>query len=309
MNMLLTKEEAALYKEFGPASWKMECLQPQNVCQDENYADPWRWYRLDPSFSDNDARRVAEGLATVREMYPNRVSDKLLEAVFEHAEESRLSALGILAAWEDLVRTQKSAPSYAQFIEPIDELIRPTRQLTNTLLQAQQRFGKCARDFRKGYNTGVVENIRQQIPDFPDLDEMDKAWQTVLGVPFGTFVELSETERGVPSMIEGLRDAAPWPMVPLYCISLVAKIPPEDWGRASDYYEIVVKAHGEYSDLYNSPMIWKRVIAEYQSHEFEDDPDWQWLDDFLLKELTQPNKDEIADMWAREKSMLDDTSN
>ena len=299
MNILLTKEEAALYREFGPASPAVECLGPENVCQDENYKDPLKWRRSGRTFSDEEARRVLRGLATVSEMYPKRISDKLLESVFDYAEESGLSALGILACFEGLVMRQKSAPSIAQFVEPIDELIGPARKLSNTLHQAQPRFRKCAHDLRKGLNAGVVQMISHQIPDFPDVDELAKAWESVFGHPFGTFFELSDTERVVPEMIAGLSQAEPWPVIPLYCLWLAAQIPTEDRELAATYYEHLAGVLGV-SDSCNSPTIWKKVIVGYRTHEYGDGATYAWLDEFLEGQLTQSDKDEIASMWERE---------
>jgi hypothetical protein len=304
MTILLTKEEAALYREFGPASPTVECLGPENVCQDENYKDPLKWRRSGRTFSDEEARRVLRGLATVSEMYPKRINDKLLAGVFDYAEESGLSALGILGCLDDIVRRQKSAPSLAHFVEAFDELIGPARKLTNALHQAQQRFGKCARDLRKGLNAGVVKIIRQQIPDFPDVDELAKAWESVFGVPFGTFFELSDTERVVPEMIAGLSQAKPWPVIPLYCIWLASQIPTEDRELATVYYDHLAELLGV-DDSCNSPAIWKRVIAEYRSHDSSDGSGISWLNEFLEGQLTHPDKDKIAAVWEREPLLND----
>ena len=86
MTIFLTKDEGRRLDRHGPTSRLAAHLVPENVNQDDGI-DPWMWHRF-REFTDEDAKRIAESLATFREMFPGKISDKLLDAVFSIAEES-----------------------------------------------------------------------------------------------------------------------------------------------------------------------------------------------------------------------------
>jgi hypothetical protein len=228
MSMLLTAAEARQIAHHGPQSrWNIG-LTPERVYQEENGGHESRnWFRGNGSFDDEEAARVAEALSKFREISDWKFSDGKLAAILDVAEESKLSGLLIVHCLEEMLKTQKSTPSLAHFVEQFDELEGPAEKLFGVLYPAQRRFERCRKKMYDAFSEDVIERIQSDIPDFPDLKELAQAWNDVVGFPFGTIAKLELTEKLNEQMVNGIAANEPWSILILYCIWLASKVPAE----------------------------------------------------------------------------------
>ena len=298
MTIFLTKEEGRRLERNGPSSRLSMFLVPEKVCQDDGYTDPWMWYRF-KEFTDEEAKRIAESLATFRDMFPGKISDKLLDGVFSIAEESHLPVILVLKCLEDMLRTHKSSPTLAHFVEVFDAMEEQAKSLFETLLTAQKRFARCTHAIREAMSPETVERIRAEIPDFPEVDELAQAWKSIFEFSFGTFHSLDDTEKAIPKMIEGLAAAEPWPMVPLYCMWLADTISADDRVLAGAHFFEHIVDEDAVEECY-SPRNWRRLISELPSLDRKELEENNYCYEFFSEAFTTPEKDRVAAMWARE---------
>jgi hypothetical protein len=273
MGMFLTKEERDDFDRRGPSQNFED--DRYNIHHEYAFDEIDQDYQIPDvqkfceEYSEADAKRVAAAITSFNEMGFKKFSKTFVLRVLDAAEESGLSVVAVLGCLEDLLKVQKATPTYSHFHELFEEA-RERAIVINIFNDFPERiFTASAREVGNEFNQETLDFIRQHLPNFPDIKELNAVWNKVLDTKYGvgSFHNAGTTLYHQGRMSKAIKERRAWPIMQLHQMWLADKageIPDEN--TQFQYFTEFTPLEGD--SIYESN-------PSLESHFQADDPeDW-----------------------------------
>lgn len=214
---------------------------------------------------DEELQRLADGAATWFGLFPKTSSIKnptvYLAYVVNVAEENKLILPVVFYCLEELLKSSKTAPSIAEVSRIFEKMAEKVVDLNETAWRAEQRASKTQEKLLEAFTPATLEKIREYLPEFPEPEELVKAWQRLYSESLGFGFSDRHENGGIEALAKEIKAASLWPIVPFYNLYLASATPKD---KEATVTQLVIKM-GEAEGLKGKicpPRIWAKAVEE-----------------------------------------------
>jgi hypothetical protein len=302
MSLFLTRDEKRQLSILNRLSQSVDGREERVRREYANWETINFLYRTTGSeFSDDEAERLAEAGAEWFGMYVCKPSDRqvgnpdrFISAIIDIAEEDTcLSLPVILEVFEIALKERKTLPSIAEMCDRLSDRHFEVRTFANAIHEAIQVFFRANDQLAETYNA-ALERIRFILQDFPDYKQIQQAWMSVIGEPFGVDDTPAKMQSFVDHLCVGLKNVDPWPVIPLFNLYLLSQIPEQKRIAAVDFVIARRQSEGIISDeIYSPPELWQEALKA-DLNEGETFGGYEWVEN----EIHEVSKLKTNDFFA-----------
>ena len=222
---------------------------------------------------DEELQRLADGAATWFGLFPKTSSIKnptvYLAYVVNVAEENELILPVVFYCLEELLKSSKTAPSIAEVSRIFEKMAEKVVDLNEIAWRAEQRASKTQEKLLEAFTPATLEKIREYLPEFPEPEELVKAWQRLysesLGFGLSDINGLGFSDRhengGIEALAKEIKAASLWPIVPFYNLYLASATPKDKEATVTQLVIKMGEAEGLKGTIY-PPRIWAKAVEE-----------------------------------------------